>query len=216
MSEKEKMKEIIIPDIEILDDTPEEVKTDYFFRLMAKNQVDKFNTKLDLKVIEKEIKDLKDKLSVDGVTASDLKKAYEYLFPKTKGERPTSPIEEEKVVNKKMLEAERIEFCMNQIRLMLSGKDNEFLGVDKRIIEKISILEEIDEGIKNVQDKIGEYGLDKKAISKMVENEIKEQDPNKKPQKDTLLLDEAIEKYDDMLVETKRDIYPLPLTKIEL
>jgi len=187
-------KTIKVPDIEILDDTPEKDKLDYFFKLLAKNKVFYENLKLDIKEAKKDIKEA-------GFETARLVEAIKYL--------------DSDGINKKAVEADTIDKYMLELKKRESKEGNQFEGLDTKLISLLNQEKDIKEEIKGVQDKIGEVGLDKKAIKNIVEDIIKEHNPNKKPKKVDLDLESKIISYQKNLNESINEIIPLPINKVD-
>lgn len=193
MNEENKKKVIEIPNIEILDDTPEDVKLDYYFKVSAKVRVELENLKLDIKDIKKDIKEA-------GFETSRLTDAIKYRA----GDG----------VNKKALEADVIDVYMLELEKGEKGEDNIFQGLDTKLLRLLELEDELKEQVKGVSDKIGEVGLDKKAITKIVDELIAEQNPNKKKKTPDIVLEETLENYNKILVQSKRDVSPIPINKL--
>ena len=215
MSEKEnkdelkKLKVIEVPKIEIMDDTSDDVKNDYFYRLMTKLQVEKKNLEIDIKTDKKEIKNRADDLNDENITGTAFENAVKYMFEINKDTGEYNLLPEDKVVNKKGLEADAIDTCMSQIRLALDGNENNFKGLDMKLLGLLKQKTTKEVEIKGIEDKMGECGVDKKAIKKMSVEDVKENDPNKKPPKDDFELVESIREITDTIIETKREVLPL-------
>ena len=193
--EKETKKNIIeVPQIEILDDTPEEVKLDYFFKLYAKNKVELENIKLDIKDGKKDIKDA-------GFEPARLVDAIKY--------------KNNDGINKKGIEADVIDNYMLELTKLEKNEDNIFQGLDEKLVRLMELEEESKEAIKSISDKVGEVGLDKKALPKIVDDIIKEQNPNSKKKGIDIVLEETIDSYESQLEKSKIDITPLPINRID-
>jgi uncharacterized protein (UPF0335 family) len=195
VEEKKNRKKIIeVPNIEILDDTPEEVKLDYYFKLSAKKRVELENLKLDVKDIKKDIKEA-------GFETARLVDAIKYRA----GDG----------VNKKAVEADIIDNYMLELEKSEKNENNIFEGLDTKLLRLMELEEELKEEIKSVSDKMGEVGLEKKAVNKIVDKLIEEQNPNKKIKKPDIVLEETLENYSKTLNKSIIDISPIPINKID-
>lgn len=194
MSEEKKVKIIEVPKIEILDDTPEDVKLDYFFKLYAKNKVELENLKLDIKDAKKTLKDA-------GFEPARLMDAIKYKALDG--------------VNKKGVEADTIDKYMLELEKLEKGEDTIFEGMDSKLLRLLELEDELKEQVKGVTDKIGEVGLEKKALPKIVDELIKEQDPNKKVKAPDIVLEQTLEEYNKKLTQSKKDVSPIPINRID-
>jgi hypothetical protein len=190
VKEVKKMKPIEIPDIELNESTSEEVKVDYLYKCMLKEKVDEENAKLDMKELKKEFK-------AHDIDATAYTKALKYL--------------KENKTNAEMEKAELIETYMIAIK---NNDEGLFQGLDKKMNAKIEQQEMIKDNIKGVEDKIGEHGLDKKALKKDSTQFIKDNNPNKKPPKDTIKEDGFLNDFRETLNQIKVEVTPLPINKI--
>jgi len=176
MSEEQKyIEKIKVEKLEIMDDTPEEEKVNYIFKLLANNIIEKENNNLDMKTYKKDFKDA-------GFEPARLVEAYKYL---------------EDGKNKKMEQAEIIEEYMQIIK----NQSDELKFENKNIPIKTSLdrLEEVKEAKKHIKDKAGEIGVDFKALEELAKKYVDKLNPNKKTKEPNIILEGLIEEYEKMI-----------------
>lgn len=175
------LNELEIKQIEILDDTPEEEKLNYYFSILLNNMIQQHNTKLDLKNTKKSLKE-------EGFQPTELVQAIKYH------------IEEKE--NEKLRKVEVIDDYLTK----LNEEDNDFLE-GHEIITQLQLENEQKKVNKEIKDTIGEIGLNKKAIDKICKDMIDELNPKKKPKEPDIVLEGVIEKYKEATIEIRKKVY---------